>query len=189
MFDRAPFRAPLISGFVAAVVWLSPASSAQAGSADLPRAVYLMRHAEKPTSPKDPHLSEAGNVRAGKLAGYFPKLLGSGSLDVIFATSHSKNSNRPVETITPLAEALHLSVNQSFANRDYTSLAAAIRSGSYAGKTVVICWHHGMLPALARALGADNAPAKWPGSSFNVIWKLVYDSRGVVSLQQISEPF
>jgi broad specificity phosphatase PhoE len=179
-------------GIVAALFTLNPlAASAAADPLNLPRVIYLMRHAEKPTEPHDPHLSAAGVARAGKLPGYFPGLLGNGrSLDFIFATGPSKNSNRPYETVVPLAGSLHLSVDQSFANSSYGALAEAIRSrGSYAGKTILISWHHGTLPALARALGAVSAPAKWPSSSFNMIWKLTYDSQGNARLEQIREPF
>jgi phosphohistidine phosphatase SixA len=181
--------------FVFIIVALSTLSPLSAGPAadspNLPRVIYLMRHAEKPATRHDPHLSEAGIARAEKLPGYFPRLLGNGrSLDFIFATSRSKNSNRPYETVAPLATSLHLSVDQSFANASYGAIAEAIRSrGSYAGKAILISWHHGTLPAFARALGAVNAPAKWPSSSFNMIWKVTYDPQANARLEQIREPF
>lgn len=155
--------------------------------AALPRAVYLMRHAEKPASITDPHLSEAGVVRAKRLPGYIPGL--TGKLDYIFATAASKNSNRPFETVTPLAGSLNVSVNQSYSNRSYAALGAAVRSGSYAGKTILISWHHGTMPKLASALGATEAPAAWPESTFNMIWKITYNPDGSAKLQQIREPF
>lgn len=155
--------------------------------ASLPRAVYLMRHAEKPASVGDPHLSEAGIVRAKRLPAYIPGL--TGKLDYIFATAASKNSNRPVETVTPLAGSLNLPVNQSYSNRSYAALGAAIRAGSYAGKTILISWHHGTMPKLANALGATDAPAKWPDSSFNMVWMITYNPDGAAKLQQIKEPF
>lgn len=34
--------------------------------------------------------------------------------DFLFATEQSENSNRPVETITPLAQALNLKINHDF---------------------------------------------------------------------------
>ncbi len=186
----------VVLGFLVSLVSVSLATAktpqlaevAQRASTSLPRVVYLMRHADKPASAGDPHLSAAGVARAGKLPGYFPGLLGGQKLDAIFATSASKNSNRPVETATPLAASLNLPLNQSYGNRSYGALAGAIRSGSYAGKTILIVWHHGTMPALAGALGA-SAPGKWPSSSFGLIWKVTYNADGSASLQQIQEPF
>jgi phosphohistidine phosphatase SixA len=200
----------LVLMIVAASAMLRPASvAAQAGNSvagapqvsevsprsspalNVPRTIYLMRHAEKPAASNDPHLSAAGVARAEKLTGYFPSLLADGqSVDYIFATKASKNSNRPVETITPLAASLRLPIDQSYANNRYRALAEAILSdGSYAQKTILIAWHHGTMPKLARALGAKHGPKKWPGASFDMIWKLTYLPDGRASLQQITEPF
>jgi phosphohistidine phosphatase SixA len=176
---------------VAGTPQVSEVSPRSSTALNVPRAIYLMRHAEKPDSSNDPHLSAAGVARADKLPGYFPTLLADGqSVDYIFATKASKNSNRPVETITPLAESLRFPIDQSYANRSYRALAEAILSnGSYAQKTILIAWHHGTMPKLARALGARNVPKKWPGASFDMIWKLTYLPDGGASLQQIKEPF
>src|SRR5437762_1337847 len=38
--------------------------------------------------------------------------------DFVFATEPSKHSNRPVETVTPLATALNLPINDRFENTD-----------------------------------------------------------------------
>jgi hypothetical protein len=170
---------------------VSEASRQSSSPLNLPRAIYLMRHAEKPAAPHDPNLSAAGVMRAGRLPGYFPSLLADDqAVDYIFATKASKNSDRPVETITPLAASLRLPIDQSYANGSYRALAQAILSNdSYAQKTILIAWHHGTLPKLARALGATNVPKKWPGTSFDLIWKLTYLPDGGASLQQIKEPF
>src|ERR1700754_2948898 len=162
--------APLALGFLLVVASAapglakqSPAAAAEKHGSNPPQVIYLMRHGEKPTSAKDPNLAPAGVARADKLPGYIPTLLGGQPLDYIFAAKASKVSNRPVETATPLANALSLPINQSFANNDYRALAKAILSNeTYAGKTILIVWHHGRIPALARALGAtDLPPGKW----------------------------
>jgi broad specificity phosphatase PhoE len=176
----------IVLGLVVSLISVSFACAQSASS--LPRVVYLMRHADKPDAAGDPHLSPAGVARAARLPGYFPGLLGGQKLDTIFATSASKASNRPVETAAPLAASLHLPLNQSYGNSSYSALAGAIRSGSYAGKTILVVWHHGTMPALAQALGA-SPPGKWPGSSFGMIWKVTYNANGNASLQQIHEPF
>lgn len=170
---------------------VSEVSRKSSSPLNLPRTIYLMRHAEKPTSPNDPNLSAAGVVRAEKLPGYFPSLLADGQVvDYIFAAKASKNSNRSVETITPLAASLRLPIDQSYPDTSYRAIAENILSnGSYAQKTILIAWHHSTLPKLARALGATNVPKKWPGASFDLIWKLTYLPDGGASLQQIKEPF
>jgi broad specificity phosphatase PhoE len=155
-----------------------------------PGVIYLMRHGEKPTSAADHNLSPAGIARADQLSGYVPTLLEGRPLDYIFAAEDSKVSDRPVETATPLASALGLPINQSFANHDYRSLAKTILSTEiYAGKTILIVWHHGRIPALCGALGAKESPGKWPGTAFNLVWKLTYGPDGRASVQQITEPF
>jgi broad specificity phosphatase PhoE len=72
-----------------------------------PHIVLIIRHAEKPEpstdGTKDPNLNKQGYERAEALAkaipAHFPKP------DFLIATKKSSGSNRPVETITPLANA------------------------------------------------------------------------------------
>ena len=112
----------------------------------LPTIIYLMRHAEKPAA-GNPHLSAEGVARAEKLPSYLPSLLKSGQkIDYIFATKASADSNRPVETITPLAGALGLTINDSYDAKSYRALAKTILSDeTYAQKVIVISWHHSTL--------------------------------------------
>jgi hypothetical protein len=73
-----------------------------------PSRIILMRHADKPDDPDDPDLSSAGVVRAGHLATYIPQTFGKP--DYIIATAHSKHSDRPLETVEPLARAVGVPV-------------------------------------------------------------------------------
>src|SRR5262245_60443002 len=94
--------------------------------------------------------------------------------DFIFATARSDRSNRPVETITPLAAALHLEFNHKHAEEDYGTVARDILTHpKYAGKVVLICWHHGKIPGLASALGIASPPA-WPGTVFDAVWQITW---------------
>ena len=45
---------------------------------------------------------------------------------MIFATAVSQHSQRPIETVQPLADALGLEIDDSFADQDYEALAKAI---------------------------------------------------------------
>lgn len=155
----------------------------------LPSLIILIRHAEKPGESKghevtddetaDPNLAPLGYFRAAAYAAYFdPQRNGAlfPPIDHIFATKASHKSNRPVLTVTPLAAALGKKIHDDFDNKpeDIDKLGATLLGGAYAGQTILVCWHHGTMPDVARALGYDKAP-KVPGTSFDVVWRLSYD--------------
>jgi hypothetical protein len=138
-----------------------------------------MRHAEKPEGDKtDPNLTPSGFQRAEALPSMFLATPGAKPRlprpDFVFATAMSKHSNRPVETVTPLARALNEPLNHTFTEDDIAGLAHELLSGRYAGKVVVLCWHHGRIPAVAAALGVTNPPAAWNPAVFNQIWQIEY---------------
>ena len=94
----------------------------------------------------------------------------------IFATARSKHSKRPIETVTPLAMALNLPINDRFVDKDkdIKKMAAAILNEcAFAGKIVLICWHHGTIPDDAKALGLSKPP-KWEGKVFGRVWQISY---------------
>jgi hypothetical protein len=96
--------------------------------------------------------------------------------DVVFATRQGKISNRPVETITPLAAALGLPINAGHEDKDFTGLANHVLTHEkFEDKVVLICWHHEKLPQLARALGVPSpSPDPWPDPVFDRIWRVDY---------------
>jgi hypothetical protein len=164
-----------------ALVWAglsgewAPGGLAWAQTAQPPATVLLIRHAEKPVSGID--LAPAGFARAKVL----PELFGGSAAphnlprpDFLFATHASKNSNRPVETITPLSQALGLAISHEIDDKDFATLAAELLSGKYAGKVVLVAWHHGSLPGLARALGAVPPYDPWPDTQFDRVWRIDY---------------
>jgi hypothetical protein len=94
----------------------------------------------------------------------------------------SKHSNRPVETITPLAAALKLSIDSTIMDDDYAALAKELFSGKYAGKVVLVAWHHGKIPQLATALGAQPPYTPWPDGQFDRVWRIDYrDGKAVLT--------
>jgi hypothetical protein len=143
-------------------------------SAQPPATILLIRHAEKPADGMD--LAPAGFARARLL----PQLFGASAPhnlprpDFLFATHVSKNSNRPIETITPLSQALGLPIGHDIADKDYAMLATELLSGKYAGKVVLVAWHHGSLPGFARALGAKPPYDPWPETQFDRVWRIDY---------------
>ena len=87
----------------------------------------------------------AGRWLAKAIPAHFPKP------DFLIATKKSNGSNRPVETIMPLAEALHETIDSTFADEEFEQVAHAVLTDpKYAGKTVLIAWHHGRTPRWQR---------------------------------------
>jgi hypothetical protein len=145
-----------------------------------PATILLIRHAEKPPAEAaSMDLAPAGFARAKVI----PQLFGGAGAaaphnlprpDFLFATHVSKKSNRPVETITPLSQALGLPISHDVADDDYAVLAKELLSGKYAGKVVLVAWHHGKLPEFAEALGAVPPYQPWPDNQFDRVWRIDY---------------
>jgi hypothetical protein len=155
---------------------VGPASIAQ--TPQPPATILLIRHAEKLTDGRM-DLSPVGFERAKLL----PQLFGGPTTaaphnlprpDFLFATHVSKKSNRPVETITPLSQALQLPISSDFADDDFASLAKLLLGGGFAGKVVLVAWHHGKLPEFAAALGVGPQPPRWPDTQFDRVWRIDY---------------
>src|SRR5262249_1830559 len=166
------------------------------GGPQPPRQILIIRHAEKPKKAGDVHLSEQGKQRADQLIGPFtasPRRRGPvPQPDFIFATHDTDNSSRPKETVTPLADKLGVPVNTDFYNKEGKSGIRGLSDRlwtrkKYAGKTVLVCWHHGTMPDLALELlrRAANAkavlkavPQKFPDRRFDLVWQITFDKHG-----------
>jgi hypothetical protein len=151
-----------------------------------PSQVLIIRHGEKPGDPSTESaadsldLSTQGYERAASLAFYVPATFGKP--DALFATQASSNSNRPVETITPLANVLGLTIDDSYPDDDYPALATAVLTDpKYAGKLVLICWHHGKIPDLTSALGGVPPTTHWKGHVFDRVWAIDYPVGGATT--------
>jgi hypothetical protein len=127
--------------------------------------IVIVRHAEKPKT-EEPHLALRGKMRAKGLSKLLPKLI---KPDFVFASTSTKHSDRPLETITPTAERLGLKVCTDFADKDAKKLARFLSKKKFSGKTILICWHHGQMPKLIEALGYPSPYAKWPENVFDRI--------------------
>jgi broad specificity phosphatase PhoE len=154
--------------------------------------ILLMRHAEKTGDPMGMHLSPEGYARAAKLADYIPATFGIPRF--LIATSISKHSTRPIETIQPLSEKTGIPIDASYADQDYGALASQLISEpryADAGTLVVVCWHHGNIPSMARALGAKagSYPDPWGRDVFDQILSLTYAGGGEPAVTTLTEPF
>jgi hypothetical protein len=145
-----------------------------------PAQIILIRHADKPPDPKDPHLSRAGVQRAERLVSFIttdPTMIRFGLPVAVFATRTTKDNNgqRTQETVAPLARVLKLPVQTPFLGKHYAALAHLIlKSPAYARKTVLICWNHEEIPQLAAALGVTPEPPKWKASVYDRVYIISY---------------
>ncbi len=144
--------------------------------------ILIIRHAEKPDNGQG--LSPTGQQRAEAYVRYFKNFQVASNplkLDCLFATADSKGSQRPRLTLEPLGKALGLKIDSRFKNKKFQELADEIQSRDH-GKSILICWHHGEIPELVQALGADPAKllpeAKWPDQQFGWVLQLRYDDEG-----------
>ncbi len=144
--------------------------------------VLIIRHAEKPDDGRT--LSPAGQQRAEAYVRYFQNFQLDAKpvkLDYLLATADSKGSQRPRLTLEPLGKALGLKLDCRFKNKNFQELADEIQFHDH-GRRILICWHHGQIPELVRALGADPAKllpeSKWPEDQFDWVLELRYDHEG-----------
>jgi hypothetical protein len=152
------------------------------GQSSVPRPaqIILIRHADKPPDPNDPHLSPAGVKRARQLVSFMstdPAMTKFGAPVAVFATRTTKDDNgqRTQETVEPLAKSLRLPVQTPYLGKDFAALAKMILANSaYAGKTVLVCWNHEEIPQLAAALGVTPEPPKWKASVFDQVYVISY---------------
>ncbi|MGW1866031.1 hypothetical protein ACWCPS_10765 [Streptomyces mauvecolor] len=156
--------------------------------------IMIIRHGEKPDS-GDPGFDEAGKQdkkslteRGWERSHALPRLFvpngaaspaSSGSAPLprpatIYAAADQgpdAGAHRMRQTVTPLAEALHVRVNTEFAEGREEELAAAALAAT---APVLICWEHSRIPPIVEALGASRAggvPREWP-DRFDLVWVL-----------------
>jgi hypothetical protein len=106
----------------------------------------------------------------------------------LLASKPSPSSNRPVETITPLAQALNLPIAARHADKNYGKLANQILNSpaTYGGKVILVCWHHGKIPKLIAALGVPAVQLKpWQHldpAVFDLIFQITWNESGQANL-------
>ena len=183
---------------VALALFLAPAApvAAQQANGLSGTTLILIRHAEKPPEgSNDPGLIPVGYARARAYASYFQNFSVDGKalkFDTLIATADSKKSNRPRLTVEPFSKASGLPIQQPFADKQVTELAASLAAGA-PHRTILIAWHHGKMPDLLQALGADPKAllpgGAWPPETFDWVMYLHYDESGHLDAsKRIVEP-
>jgi len=171
---------------------LTVAADSQSGQKD--SVVLIIRHAEDADTGSG--ISPRGQERAEAYKDYFVKFAVDSKgrePQAIFAAKDSTQSHRPRLTVEPFAKAAKLPIDTHFGNNQSTELAADMRA-NHQGKVILICWRHGSIPALLRALGATPKSflpnGKWPGAVYDWVILLSFDQDGRLipaSSRQIDE--
>ena len=180
--------------FAAILFAFSPILAADAQEGPKNSVILIIRHAENPTNGHG--LSPRGKKRAKAYKDYFQNFTVDGKRrepDVIFVATDSKHSHRPRLTVEPFAKAAKLPIDNRFGNNQPSDLAAELRANQQ-GKVILVCWHHGQIPALLRALGAAPETllpnGKWPRDVYDWVIMVSFDENGRVipeSTRRISE--
>lgn len=143
-----------------------------------PKRIVIIRHAEKPAS-RQPHLAVRGEMRALGLAKLLPKIV---KPDFVFASTSTKHSARPYQTIRPTADKMRLDVSTMYADKETKKVVKDFRKKEFEGKTILICWHHGMMPKLIRELGHESPYEPWPEDLYDRMINI--DADGITNLPQ-----
>ncbi|HET7234265.1 MAG TPA: hypothetical protein VFJ16_29905 [Longimicrobium sp.] len=151
--------------------------------------IMVIRHAEKPADTPPPQgvnadgdadpesLIAQGWQRAGALACLFDPARGPlqapelATPQTIFAAGvgHHSHSERPTQTVTPLAARLGLQINGSYLKGYESEMVSAALAQE---GVVLIAWQHEAIPAIANQIvGNDTTvPQTWPGDRFDLVW-------------------
>lgn len=174
------------------------------------RKIMLIRHGEKPAVPLPQGIDEDGDVdpesmtaqgwkRARLLVSLFnPEhgrfRRGLARPTTLFASELNEDrGKRPMETLTPLARALHLAIDQSYSGSKIVTQASPtttegggfvlalgygasripelVKAMLTTGGCVLAAWRRGDLPAIAAQIAPAAAiPGHWPGKRYDVVW-------------------
>jgi len=156
--------------------------------------ILVIRHAEKPDGTNsgvdetgtadDESLIVRGWQRAGALAIFFGATGGLNAPDRIYASASEKlkmpegkagsNSERPGQTVSPLASKIAKTVIDKFTNGQEADLVNEITG---LPGTTLVCWQHEAIPAIAQAIlgTATGIPDPWPSDRFDVVWRFGRD--------------
>lgn len=157
----------------------------------IPAQILIIRNAED--APKEKGLSTKGKIRAAAYVGYFlntKDFIAHGTPAAIYSMKPGKNepSEKPRETVKPLAEKLGLTLKETYERDDYKQMVEEIKKdASLNGKTVLICWDSHAIPELTRAFGALQAPARWIDNVYDRVWEVNLEASGRTTFHNIPQ--
>jgi hypothetical protein len=144
--------------------------------------ILIIRHAEDAGTGHG--LSARGAERAEAYKNYFQNFVVDSKPrkpEAVLVAADSKQSHRPRLTVEPFSKAAKLTIDSRFGNKQPSDLAAELRA-NHQGKVTLVCWHHGQIPALLRALGVAPETlvpgGKWPRDVFDWVIMISFDENG-----------
>jgi hypothetical protein len=144
--------------------------------------ILIIRHAEDAGTGHG--LSARGAERAEAYKNYFQKFAVDSKPrkpEAVLVAADTKQSHRPRLTVEPFSKAAKLTIDSRFGNKQPSDLAAELRA-NHQGKVTLVCWHHGQIPALLRALGVAPETlvpgGKWPRDVFDWVIMVSFDENG-----------
>lgn len=144
-----------------------------------PKAIILLRHAEKPEDRDRNDLSPRGWKRARALPRIFTEnseLRKLGPPDFLYAAGLKKvtSSLRSIQTLHFVGEMFKLEVQQNYIRDDYASLIHDINTNAlFDEKVVVICWQHDILTDFLNGFGIPQKII-YPKNTFDRLWLVTY---------------
>jgi hypothetical protein len=107
-------------------------------------------------------------------------LFGSSPGDSSDGDNNSNPSQRPYETLTPLAAALGsngqaLPINKSFSKKQYDKMVTAALA---CNGPVLVCWQQEGIPAIGQSIltqtktpsASITIPTSWPSNRYDLVW-------------------
>lgn len=164
-----------------------------------PDKLMFIRHGEEPGSPDGPlgvtqagetdprSLSVRGWTRAGALVTLFDPRDAEGKpvptrpelarpTTIVASDPSHGHSKRSLETVTPLAAALDLTVDTRFASSQTAQAADAILATT---GSVLVAWTHDEIDHIISHLtGVTPTPPHWPGGRYDLIYVLTRTASG-----------
>ncbi len=131
--------------------------------------LFLVRHAEKTSTPGDPELTKEGKERAADLKSLL--------IDAGIEHVHSTNYLRTKSTASPTADALGLEVKH-YSPRDLPAMASSLKK--IGGRHLVV-GHSNTTPSLVHHLGGEPGEAINEKNEYDRLYMLTLDRDGTVS--------
>ena len=163
-------RKALISILICVAVTAYTSIFATAIAAPENTVVFLVRHAEKADTSRDPELSEAGRQRASELA----QVLRDAHIDHI----HSTNYIRTHETAAPSAAMLGLKPELY----DPTQLVELAQTLTQQGQRHLVVGHSNTTPELVRLLGGDPGSPIEESGEYDRLYVVTVGESGVTTV-------
>lgn len=140
--------------------------------------IMIVRHGEKPKKNELGVLTKGkkskdslivrGWQRAGALAQLFrTEKNGLAVPTELHACYKSKHAQRALDTITPLAKVLGLTVNTKVRKGQEKKMAELAKASE---GVVLISWEHDAIHLIANQLTADPVPQQWPDDRFDIVY-------------------